>query len=154
MTDVLHRTPHAPGHLFQDLWVRVDGLQNPRDDLPNIVELDLERGLGLDPLDGETDTAEPDIRPYLQFEQVQHFGLEGDGGSEVFDFELDLVDLHHRHVEEHVRLLVLGLTTAAFATWPRHLLRTPGPLHLCGAGLGGLFDRGVLFRGFLSATSG
>src|SRR5699024_7734425 len=81
LTDLLHSTTDTLGHVFQDLWVPVDGLQNSRDDLSDVVELDLEQGLGLDPFDGEPDPAELHVRSHFQGEQVQHLGLKGNGSS-------------------------------------------------------------------------
>ncbi|GLU50175.1 hypothetical protein [Nocardiopsis ansamitocini] len=140
---------HPSGHVFQDLRVRVDGLEDARNDFPDVVEPDLEQGLGLDPLDVEVDTAESDVRPHFQFEQVQHFGLERDGGQQVLDLEFDLVDLQGRDVEEHVRLPASGDTVDGSATGLRNLLCALRLLRLRGYGLHGPLPRRVVLPGSL-----
>src|SRR5215210_9596520 len=49
------------------------------------------------------------MRPYVQLEEVERLGLKRDPRSQVLEVEVDLVDLDHRDVEQHIgRLARVG----------------------------------------------
>ncbi|GAA4931003.1 hypothetical protein GCM10023224_08570 [Streptomonospora halophila] len=111
--------------------VVVDRFQDPLDDRSDIVETHLQQGLRLDPLDGETDTPEFNIRTHIEFHQVQDLSLQRHPRPEVLDLKLDLVHLDHRDVEQYIRLFGSGSATTAIGPVrpPRKLLLVvPPPL--------------------------
>jgi hypothetical protein len=99
--DVLDGLADAP----DELRIAIDRGHNAIDDRAHVVEPDLEQSLRLDALDVDLQSAEVDVEPDVQCDQVEDLGLERDVRLEVRDLEIDLVDLDHRDVEQHVRVL-------------------------------------------------
>ena len=97
--------PEALGDVLEDLRVAVDRRQDAIDDPRDVVEPHLEQRLGLDALDLERHPAEGDVGPDVELQEVEHLGLQRDAGTQVFELEVDLVDLDDRHVEQDVRLV-------------------------------------------------
>ena len=97
--DVLDRLTEA----VDELRVAVDGGHDAIDDRGHVVEADLEQCLRLDALDVDLELAQVDVHSDVQGDQVENLCLERHMGVEVGELEVDLVDLEHRDVEQHVR---------------------------------------------------
>ena len=66
------------------------------------VEARIEKGLGLDPLDFELDLVEVCHRADAELGQPAHLRDHGHLSGQVVDLDLDLVDLDHRDVDDHI----------------------------------------------------
>src|SRR5690606_4489343 len=106
LADFLGRPAHAAGELFEDLRVAVDGRQNPVQYRRHVVQADGQLGLCLDTGDPQRDPAEFGVDADVEFEQIQHLGLQGHLGAQVLDLEADLVDPHLRNVGVDVRMFL------------------------------------------------
>jgi hypothetical protein len=75
-TKVARGGPKAGCDLFQDLRIPVDGGQDSADDLGDPIEPDLQQRLRLDTRDLEVDAAKVHVRAHVEFEEVEHHGLQ------------------------------------------------------------------------------
>ena len=62
----------------------------------------LEDGLDLDALDVEPHLANVGVNSDVESQQVEDLRTQGHSSHEVRDLQLDLIDLEHWHIEEHV----------------------------------------------------
>ncbi len=99
--DVLDRLTEA----MDQLGIAVDRGHHSIDDRRHVVEANLEQRLCLDPLDVDLELAEADVDSDVEADEVEHLRLERDVRFELRKLEVDLVDLEHRDVEQHVRVL-------------------------------------------------
>ncbi|MFE6361653.1 hypothetical protein ACFVP3_16890 [Streptomyces sp. NPDC057806] len=120
--DVLYGGPDSTCQLVQDLRVAVERGEHAVDDLRDVVETHRELGLCLDTRDAQVHPAERDVGAHVQFEQIQHLGLQRDMRPQILDVQVDLVDLQDRNVEEDIRaragcvLLVVRLGIGVLVT--------------------------------------
>ncbi len=99
------RVLDGPADSAQELWVSVERHGDALDDRVHGVEARIEEGLCLDPVDLELDLVEADLGADAELGQPAHLGDHRHLSPQILDLDLDLVDLDHRHVDDHVRSL-------------------------------------------------
>src|SRR5215211_4884361 len=102
LADVVNGGVHRLKQGLQDLGVVVDGGQGPVQDVVEVLQPDLEHGLGIDALDVELDLAAVDMDAGHQLEKVAQFGPQRQVGVQTLDVQVDLLDLDLGDVHEHV----------------------------------------------------
>jgi hypothetical protein len=93
---------HAFDQLLDDLRVAVYGGENAVENGRDVVEAHLQEGLRLDALYNELDPAEEHVGSDRELHQVEHLGVERHLRPQVVELEVDLIDLDHGYVEQHV----------------------------------------------------
>src|SRR4029453_9876799 len=95
---VFNRSPQA----LDELWIAVDGGENPIDDRRDAVEPDFQQSLRLDAFDVDSELAEMRVNPRVEFDQVEDLCLQGNASIEIVELEVDRVDLEHGDIEKNV----------------------------------------------------
>jgi hypothetical protein len=117
---------------LQDLGVVVDGGQGPVQDVVEVLQPDLEHGLGIDALDVELDLAAVDMDAGHQLEKVAQFGPQRQVGVQALDVQVDFLDLDLGDVHEHVgfgagRAALRPVAPAALPGWATIAPAVPAP---------------------------
>src|SRR5215203_194553 len=100
--DVFYRRAHTFSQLLDDLGVAVYGRENPVEDGGQVVQPGFQERLRFDALYDQLDPAQVYICPDGELDQVEHLGVHRELRPQVVEFEVDLVDLDHGYVEQHV----------------------------------------------------
>ena len=90
---------------LDELRISVDRREDPIDNRAHVVEADLEKRLGFHTLDVDLELPELHVHTDVQLDEVEYLGLDRDMRFEVRKLEVDLVHLHHRDIEQDVRIL-------------------------------------------------
>ena len=99
--DLLERFPDA----LEQFRVAIEGRQYAVNDCRDVIKTGPEQCLGFDALDVELNLPELRVDANAQLDQVQHLGMDRDPSLEVFELEMDLVDLDDWNVDQNVRLV-------------------------------------------------
>src|SRR5829696_3361939 len=100
--DILYCRAHAFGQLLDDLGVAVYGRENPVEDGGQVVQPGFQERLRFYPLYDQLDPAQVHVGPDGELDQVEHLGVHRELRPQVVEFEVDLIDLDHGYVEQHV----------------------------------------------------
>src|SRR5215213_6522821 len=90
-TDLAQRVAEPTGQRRDDLGVLVQQPHDAVDDRHNVVEADLQHGLGTNPGDAKVYLAQGDVRSHVEAHEVEDLGLEVHVGPQVAELEGDLV---------------------------------------------------------------
>ena len=85
--------------------IAVERRQDAIDDRRDMVEPGAQKCLRFDPFDVELDFAQFDHDADVEFDEVEHFGVQRDARLEIVKLEMDLVDLDDRHIHDHIGLV-------------------------------------------------
>jgi hypothetical protein len=116
LADILDRlaalAEHVPGaatdlldglaDALKQLRVPVEAEQHPLENRGDVVEPRLDQRLCLDPLNVQLHLSQAHIRADVELDQLAHLGVDRHLRSKIVDLEVDLVDLDHGHVQQHV----------------------------------------------------
>src|SRR5215213_6624290 len=100
--DIFYCRAHAFGQLLDDLGVAVYGRENPVEDGGQVVQPGFQERLRFYPLYDQLDPAQVHVGPDGELDQVEHLGVHRELRPQVVEFEVDLIDLDHGYVEQHV----------------------------------------------------
>ncbi|HEX3172784.1 MAG TPA: hypothetical protein VHQ43_01025 [Solirubrobacterales bacterium] len=81
MSHVFDRPPQA----FHELWIAVDGGENPIDDCRDTIQPDFQQSLRLDAFDVDSELAEMRVDPRVEFDQVENLRLQSNTSIEVVE---------------------------------------------------------------------
>src|SRR5215211_6285682 len=84
------------------------GVQGMLEDGANVIEADLQEHLGPYPFYFELGLIYPGVHTDLQAQQACELCKDGDVGPEIFDRQLDPVDLEIRDIQKYVDVLAGG----------------------------------------------
>ncbi len=96
------RVLDGPSDSAQDLRVSIKRHGDAIDDRVHGVKARIQKRLRLDAVDLELDLVEVCHRADADLGQPAHLRDHGDLSGQVLDFDLDLVDLDHRDVDDHI----------------------------------------------------
>src|SRR5919108_701858 len=104
--DLAHRLAQPPAQFAEDLRVLMERGHHPAKDGGDVVEADLQQRRRLYALDAKRDPPERNVSADVELQQIENLRLQGNPRLKALYLEVDLIDLEHRNVQQHIRLLV------------------------------------------------
>jgi hypothetical protein len=74
-----------PSQALDELWIAVDGGENPIDDRSDTIQPDFQQSLRLDAFDVDSELAEMRVDPCVEFDQVENLRLQSNASIEVVE---------------------------------------------------------------------
>src|SRR5919112_514981 len=92
--------------LAEELGAVLQGFQYLAEDSPHVVQAGLQLDLGFDILDRQLHFAQLRFEANIDLDQVREHSLESYPNLQVLDFQVDLLHVERRHVQQYVGITV------------------------------------------------